>query len=142
MNWKRCLESKSIKIEPNAPERVASSLEMSERFLNSARKNMDIDEYEMVHLASYNSAFHSARALLFARGYTERSHICINVALKHLYKENKELSSLLNTFDKIRISRHNVQYAGNLVEYEEADFVIVFAETFLKTAKNILIKTA
>lgn len=117
---------------------MKSSLEMSERFLNSARKNLDIDEYEMVSLASYNSAFHSARAMLFARGYTERSHICINIALKHLYKEDKELFSLLNTFDKIRTSKHNVQYGGSLVEYEEAEFVISFAEDFLKRARVIL----
>jgi len=48
------------------------------------------------------------------------------------------LSGLLNTFDKIRIARHNVQYDGNLVEPEEADFILEFAETFLNTAKKIL----
>ncbi|EHQ35047.1 hypothetical protein [Methanoplanus limicola] len=36
MNWKKCLESGSIKTDPKAMERVDSSLERSERFLNSA----------------------------------------------------------------------------------------------------------
>jgi hypothetical protein len=36
MNWKKCLESGSIKTDPNATDRVDSSPEMSERFLNSA----------------------------------------------------------------------------------------------------------
>jgi len=33
MNWKNCLESKNIKKDENAPERIPASLEMSERFL-------------------------------------------------------------------------------------------------------------
>lgn len=42
------------KKDENAPKRVPVSLEISERFLNSARKNLTIDEYKMGHLASYN----------------------------------------------------------------------------------------
>jgi len=41
---------------------------------------------------------------------------------------------LINTFDKIRLSRHNVQYGGLLVSREEAEFVVGFAEEFLRVA--------
>jgi uncharacterized protein (UPF0332 family) len=45
---------------------------------------------------------------------------------------------LLNTFDKIRISRHNIQYEGSLIDMEEATFVYDFAKEFLEKAKSVL----
>ncbi|MEA2046217.1 MAG: HEPN domain-containing protein [Euryarchaeota archaeon] len=126
------------KKDPRAPERVESSLEIAERFLRSAERNLEIEEHEMAEIAAYNSAFHSARALLFAEGYTERSHYCLGIALRTLYKG--QIVDLLKTFDKIRLSRHNVQYGGVLVGEEEAEFVITFAEEFLSCAKADLMK--
>ena len=87
-------------------------------------------------MAAYNSAFHAARALLFAKGYTERSHFCLGVALRGLY--SGKIIDLLKIFDKIRLSRHNVQYGGALVSEDEAEFVIEFARDFLIAAKTEL----
>jgi uncharacterized protein (UPF0332 family) len=67
-----CLDRDIIKKDPLASERVESSLMIAERFLRSSNRNLEIDEYEMAEMAAYNSAFHAARALLFAKGYTER----------------------------------------------------------------------
>ena len=96
-------------------------------------------KYEMAEMAAYNSAFHAARALLFAKGYTERSHFCLGVALRDLYIG--KIIDLLKTFDKIRLSRHNVQYGGALVSKEEAVFVIDFARDLLDAAKTELKET-
>ncbi len=93
----------------------------------------------MSEIASYNSIFHSARSLLFKKGYTERSHVCVILALKEFYKSNTELMDLINTFDKIRISRHNIQYGGILINNEEAEFVFNFAKQFLETTKQIIL---
>jgi uncharacterized protein (UPF0332 family) len=138
MNFNECLSKGHIKPDPLACERIPGSLEVAQRFLTSAKKTLDIKEYEMSELASYNTIFHAARALLFNKGYLERSHICVIIALQELYRENHELSELLNTFDKIRISRHNIQYGGNLVQKTEAVFVIDFAQRFLEQTKAIL----
>ena len=138
MNFKDCLSKGFIKKDHSAPKRVKKSLEIADRFLLSSKKNIDIQELEMAEIASYNSIFHSARSLLFKKEYTERSHICVIIALKELYKNNYELIDLLNTFDKIRISRHNIQYGGIMIDVEEAEFVYHFAEEFLKKTRNIL----
>ena len=138
MNFKECLSKGLIRKDSSAPERVQKSIEIADRFSSSAKKNIEIEELEMSELASYNSIFHSARSLLFNKGYTERSHICVIVALKELYNKNQTLVSLLNTFDKIRISRHNIQYGGLLIDIEEAEFVFNFAKQFLETAKKII----
>ena len=138
MNLKDCLSKGLIRKDKSAPQRVNKSLEIAERFLSSAKKNIEIEELEMAEIASYNSIFHSARSLLFKKEYTERSHICVILALKELYKSNHELIELLTTFDKIRISRHNIQYGGELIDIEEAEFVYEFAERFLEKTKKII----
>ena len=138
MNFENCLNKGLIRKEKSAPLRVKKSLEIADRFLSSAQKNIEINELEMSEIASYNSIFHSARSMLFNQGYTERSHICTIIALKELYKNNYELMNQLNTFDKIRISRHNIQYGGALINYEEAEFVLDFAKQFFKTSKKLV----
>ncbi len=133
MRFEECLDKGLIKKDPLAGERVESPLAIAERFLRSSNRNLEIDEFEMAEMAAYNSAFHAARALLFAKGYTERSHFCLGVALRGLYKG--KIIDLLKTFDKIRLSRHNVQYGGALVSEDEAAFVIDFARDFLIAAR-------
>jgi uncharacterized protein (UPF0332 family) len=137
MRLEECLAKGLIKEDPLASERVESSLMIAERFLRSSNRNLEINEYEMAEMAAYNSAFHAARALLFAKGYTERSHFCLGVALRGLYRG--KIIDLLKIFDKIRLSRHNVQYGGALVSKDEALFVINFAQDFLIAAKTELL---
>lgn len=139
MRFEECLDKGLIKEDPSARERVESSLMIAERFLRSSNRNLEIDEYEMAEIAAYNSSFHAARALLFAKGYTERSHFCLGVALRGLYRG--KILDLLKTFDKIRLSRHNVQYGGALIKEDEAAFVIEFAQVFLDAAKKEFEKT-
>ncbi len=43
---------------------------------------------------------------------------------------------LLKTFDKLRLSRHNIQYGGFLAEFEEASFSVEFAGDFLVFIEN------
>jgi len=138
MNFDDCLKNGFIKKDSTAPERVNKSLEIAIRFLISSKKNLDIDELEMAELASYNTIFHAARALLFKKEYTERSHTCLITALKALYIQNQPLLNLLNTFDKIRISRHNIQYGGILIDKDEAEFVLEFATSFLDHVQEII----
>jgi uncharacterized protein (UPF0332 family) len=137
MRLEECLDKGLIKEDPLASERVESSLMIAERFLRSSNRNLEINEYEMAEIAAYNSAFHAARALLFAKGYTERSHFCLGVALRGLYRG--KIIDLLKIFDKIRLSRHNVQYGGALISEDEAAFVINFARDFLIAAKAELL---
>lgn len=138
MNFKDCISKGLIRKDKSAPERIKKSLEIAERFIISSKKNLEIEELEMAEIASYNSIFHSARSLLFKKGFAERSHICVILSLKELHKDDYDLIDLLNTFDKIRISRHNIQYGGMLIDKEEAEFVFDFAKQFLEKTKRVL----
>lgn len=130
MNFTECEERGYIRRDASAPSRVTGSLDSADRFLAAARKNIGIKEFEMAEIAAYNSAFHSARALLFSQGYLERSHTCLVTAVSYLFKEDKEIQNFAATLDKLRLSRHNVQYGGSLVLPDEAEFATEFAKRF------------
>lgn len=89
-------------------------------------------------MAAYACLFHAARALLFRCGYLEHNHSCLIQALRHLYTDTLLLKAL-DSLDQVRLSRHNVQYGGDLVDPEEAEYVARFAEDFLELAKKILL---
>lgn len=134
--FEECIEKGLIRKQFISEKRAENSLVVSERFLGSAGRNFEINEYEMCLIASYNSIFHSCRALLFSKGYTERNHLCMIVALVKLYNDDKILLGFLNSIDKIRISRHEVQYMGEFSSNEEATFVLKLAKDFLVYVKN------
>ncbi len=97
MRFEECIDKGLIKKDPLASERIESSLRIAERFLRSSNRNLEINEYEMAEMAAYSSAFHAARALLFAKGFTERSHFCLGIAIRGLYKG--KIADLSKTFD-------------------------------------------
>lgn len=66
MNWRSCTEEGYIRKDAHAPDRIPGSLESAVRFLQAADRTLAIEEYELALLAAYNSAFHSARSLLFS----------------------------------------------------------------------------
>ena len=136
MRWRECVDRGLIRADSKARERVAGSLESAARFLRAAEKNVAIEEYEMAHLAAYNSAFHSVRTFLYAAGYVERSHSCLVTAVRHTSGDDPEIADLLNAFDKLRIARHNVQYSGSLVCEEEATFCNPLAAPAQKLARQ------
>ncbi len=139
MKFKYCLEKGSIKKDNQAKERIPNSLETAERFLKSADKTYKINEYELAEISAYNSIFHSFRALLFNKNYIERSHFCLFIAIKELYKDNKDIAEKCNIADRIRLSRHNIQYGGILVNKEEVKYVLKTAEEILIIIKKILV---
>jgi len=143
-DFKKCLKNGKIRINKDALLRINREIEIAEKFLNSAIKNTKIEENEMSVIASYNSIFHTCRALLFKKGYIEKSHFCLIIALKHLYREDKKISEFLNKIDKVRISRHQIQYRGDSSSKEESKFVYELGREFLKQVKtnlNLLKKT-
>ncbi len=138
--FKDCLNKGLIRKERRAENRVEKSIEIAKKFLLSAKNTFNIAEYEMCLIASYNSIFHSCRALLFRKGYVEKSHFCLTEAIKDLYKSDKLLFEFLNSIDKIRLSRHEVQYQGVMAFKEEAEFVSELSKDFLDYIKEKLLK--
>jgi uncharacterized protein (UPF0332 family) len=135
MSFEECLRKGSIKKSDNAKDKVSQSITLGDKFLKSAKKTYEIEEYEVCEIIAYDALFHYARALLYNKGYGERSHACLFIAVEKLYPEIKELTQRA---DKIRIERHNLQYSGLLTDKESVDFVIELIEEFRTTTNKLI----
>jgi uncharacterized protein (UPF0332 family) len=82
-------------------------------------------------IQGYYSMFHSARALLYSKGYREKGHYALSVAIEELF--SKELSlSMINSFRDAMDLR------------QQADYGLKFSETgaieTIKNAEKLLVK--
>src|SRR3989338_7680879 len=102
MNFKECLEKGLLKKNESSKNWVEKEFSISEKFLKSAEKTLEIEEFEISVIAAYDSLFHSARALLFRQGIAEKSHYCLIEALRELYKNDKELIEDFLKFSKAK----------------------------------------
>ena len=75
--------------------------------------------------------FHAARALLYSRGYREKSHYCLSVAIRHLFVGKGLLKdTLVDDMDDARALREDADY--------RADFSETGAHHNLETAKRFI----
>ena len=105
--------------------------------MKSAKRTMEIKEYNVAEIAAYLAAFHATRALLYAKGYKERSHVCLGIAVRELY-DDEAIREHMITFDRIREMRHEIQYLGREPSKEECEFAFSFASELIDLVKKAL----
>lgn len=89
--FENCLKRNKITKYSRGKMLIQKEFNVSEADLNKARKNLNEGDYKWATIQAYYSMFHSSRALLFHKGYREKSHYCLNVALRALYVETKKI---------------------------------------------------
>lgn len=138
MNIKELSDKGLIKAQTLDIEEVKGSLSLAQRFLDRAKGNLEINFYDVAFLLAYNSMFHAARALLFKAGYKERSHFALIEAIRLLYKDDKDIQDFLNVLDSYRLTRHAIQYSGELSNELDAIQSVNDAEKLMKIVKKKL----
>ena len=135
--FKDCLSSKKITEFTRAKELVTKELAQAESDYDSARDSFDRGIFKWSTIQSYYSMFHSARALLYAQGYRERSHYCLIVAMRALYVDRGSLSHrLVESFQLGKTLRENADYYGEFSK-EAAAQLLEDANQFLEAAKKL-----
>lgn len=139
-SFKDCLENKRIfRFEP-AKQLVDLEIEDAESDLRSAKEEFSKSGFKWATIKGYYSMFHCARALLYSRGYREKGHYCLYLALKEFFVQEKRLESkLAEDFNNSMILREDADYRRKFSQ-EGSQAVIESAGNFLKTAKDILKK--
>ena len=82
--------------------------------------------------------FHAARALVYSRGYREKSHHCLAVALRALFVDESEMDAqlvrdLLNAMNLREAADYEAEFSES-----GAKAVIASAEKFIEKAATIL----
>ena len=80
--FEECLRKGKIKEFSRGKSLVEKELNTAESDLKNARTTFENNGYKWATIQSYYSMFHSARALLYAKNYRERSHYCLLIAIK------------------------------------------------------------
>jgi len=81
--------------------------------------------------------FHAARALLYHKGYREKSHYCLILAIKAFYvSENLLEMRLVESFQMAKVLREGADYE-NTFDPESAVSLSEQAAEFVKVAHEI-----
>lgn len=115
---------------------VLKEIEAAEHDLKDAKETLDRNSHKWATIQGYYSMFHSARALLYSKGYREKSHYALLVALRELFSNELE-NSFIRGFEDGMNLREEADYGLNFSEAGALD-IIENAEKLLKKAKELL----
>lgn len=137
-DFERCIkERRLIKIKPSN-EMIQKEIESAEYDLERARNSLDEDDFKWAAVQSYYSMFHAAKTLVLKKGYREKSHFCLIIALRELYvKENSLDTEMVENLELCMNLRHEADY-GLTYHQESAETAIKYAEEFLEKTLNLL----
>ncbi len=138
IEFQKCIERKKLKRFKAAKGVIEKETHTSKDDLVFAKKSFDDQNFKWATIQAYYSMFHSARVLIYSKGYREESHYCLRVALENLFVEHGLLDSeLLDGFDLARGLREDADYRAKFSK-ESAEESIHSAERFLEEVKKIL----
>jgi uncharacterized protein (UPF0332 family) len=136
--FKECLKNRKIIPFPRAKGLVQKELAAAKDDLAEAKDRLKNGRYKYATINSYYSIFHSARALLYSKGYRERSHHCLSVALEALFVETAKMSiRFIGIFKNSMSLRENADYSSSFSK-ESAFLSISYAQEFLEIAITLL----
>ncbi len=115
---------------------ILKEIDGAESDLKVAENSLAGEQYKWATIQGYYSVFHSARALLYNRGFREKSHYALLQATQELFKGELE-NSLIKGFDEAMNLRQEADYGLTFSEDGATDTVRT-ARSFLARAKTIL----
>jgi uncharacterized protein (UPF0332 family) len=104
--------------------------------LEEAKDSLLRKKVKWATVQGYYSMFHSARALVYSKGFREKSHYALFVALRELFRNQLEFEIIQN-FEEAMSLREEADY-GLVFSEEGATSIVGNAEKFLKKVKEIL----
>ena len=135
MRYEECFEKGQLRKATVSKDEVVSQLKIAKDCLEKARIILKKNRMSDVSfLMSYNSMFHSARALLYSKGYKERSHYCMYEFLRHEFRGDAEVKRLVEICQNYREARAHVQYGGSFCSEHTAKEALLDAGRFLRLA--------
>ena len=130
VEFSSCLsKNKIVKFTP-ARKLVIRELKAAQDDLQAASQSFKSGREKWATVQAYYAMFHTARALLYSKGYREKSHYCLIVAMKALFVAERLLDvTLVEAFGMAKILRENADY-DNEYSKESARSLIEKAKKF------------
>jgi uncharacterized protein (UPF0332 family) len=136
--FKQCLESEKIVSFARGKNLVKKELSVAKNDLSDAKAGYKDQRYKWSTIQAYYAMFHAARALIYYRGYREKGHYCLAVALRALFVEEGQVESqFVRDFLNAMSLREAADYETKF-SMEGAKAVIASAERFIEKAVTVL----
>ena len=138
--FKEAIEKKKMFHFSKAKNLVDKELRVAIDDLAEAKDRFKHERYKYATINAYYATFHAARALLFSKGYRERSHYALYIAIEALFVETSILEKRYSHILKDSMSlREDADYGGKFSK-DGASLSISNAEEFIKRSKEILVQ--
>ncbi|MBI5001228.1 MAG: HEPN domain-containing protein [Euryarchaeota archaeon] len=136
--FERCVEDRRL-IHVQASDKMIEKESNGAKYdLKRAEESLRNGDCKWASVQAYYSMFHAAKALVLRRGYREKSHYCLLIALRDLYVNAGELGEeFADNFEMAMDIRHEADYALSYDE-ESAKIAVRNAERFLHKAQEML----
>jgi uncharacterized protein (UPF0332 family) len=138
LEFQKALEKKRILHFSKSKALIKKELGAAKDDLNEAKDRLKNKKYKYATITAYYSMFHAARALIYSKGYREKSHYYLLVALQALFVDKRLIEEeLAKDFHTAMVLRESADYHGEFSK-EGAESSIESATKFLRKAGAIL----
>ncbi len=115
--FERCMQEGKLAKERLQPDLVKKELKIAESDLKSAKNSAAEKDFKWATVQAYYSMFHTAKALVLSKGYREKSHYCLSIALKALFIDSGAMNR-----------EHFNRFRDCMRFREDADYGLVYSE--------------
>ena len=137
-DFKKCLDDRKLVVFKASSVMIEKELKSAAYDLKRARISLSENDAKWATIQGYYAMFHTARALIYTKGYREKSHRCLAIALKELFVDQGKLpTEYLNHLKDAMDLREDADY-GFIYDDESAKNIIDRADKFLNYAKSLL----
>ncbi len=136
------IEKGMLRRIPSSSEKAIESIRTSEQWLKESEQTFKAKSFRSSLLTSYLALFHVSRAVLFADGFREKSHVAVVRYLEEVYASKGKLElKWIETLDYYRELRHSDQYStAFIISEKEAKDALVVSREFHERIKLFLSK--
>ena len=118
---------------------AARELEVAKDDLLTSVESLKRGKYKWATIQSYYAMFHAARSLLYRKGYREKSHYCLILAMKAFYAMEGILEMrLIESLQMAKALREGADYE-NTFDPESAKALVEQAKEFVRIAGEVIV---
>jgi len=134
-----CLKKGKIVRFPAAKKLAVKELDVAREDLLTSQRSLKQRNYKWATVQAYYAMFHAARTLLFHKGYREKSHYCLILAMKAFYVSDGVLEiRLVESLQMAKALREDADYE-NTFDPESAKALVDQAEEFVIVAGEVVL---
>jgi len=134
----RLISERKITRAQISKDMILKEIEAAQTDLQDAQDSLQCNKFKWATIQSYYSMFHSARALLFSKGYREKSHYALLLAIRELFFNELE-NSLINQFEQGMGLRQEADYGLKFSEIGALGTIDGAEKLLAKTTKILKI---